>query len=473
MSVRSDLATVESIPPWEALRDAVRAVPPLLDAVAGAEPTAATGNLPAALDLVIAAIDAAVSDLVDRVLHGGAFQRLESAWRGLRYVVDQVAFHENTEITIWSCSKEALAADFEEAAEVARSRLFFHAHTEQIGQFGGKPYAAILADMDFGASPRDVRLLRSVAAVAASTHAPFFHAVAPSLLKLESFRDLPRVQEVPALFQGAGSLEWSLFRDTPDSRCVGALMGRPLHRTPYTANEADSSFGYTETIAADGAGLLWGGPVYVFATRLAASFARYRTLSAIVGDGEDSCPAPARMTFESLGPRHARPALDTSVTPRLERALREVGVTALMHRAGAPWIYVSSANSLQAPKSFPSTSGGREAALSYLLGTRFPYFLFACRIAHYAKVIERELIGSHRSAESIESRINEWLSRFVINQDAASPALRAQYPLRLAQARVRTTPETPDWYEAEVMLRPHLKYLNSRLSLTVVDQLRR
>jgi type VI secretion system protein ImpC len=468
----SDLAAVAPVA-WEALRNAVRLSPPVLDAVEGAWPTAEMGHLAAAVDLVIAAIDASVSDLVDRVLHHATFQRLEAAWRGLRYVVDQVAFHENTEIMIWSCSKESLAADFEEATEVSRSRLFFHAHTEQIGHFGGKPYAAILADMDFDATPRDVRLLRSVAAVAASTHAPLFHAVAPSLLKLASLRDLPRVQEVQALFQGPGSIEWNTFRNDPDSRCVGALLGRPLHRTPYTANDTDSSFGYTETIAADGSGLLWGHPVYVFATRLATSFARYRTLSAIVGDGEDSCPAPATMVFESLGTRHTRPALDTSVTPRLERALREVGVTALVHRAGAPWIYLSSANSLQAPKSFPSTSGGREAALSYLLGTQFPYFLFACRIAHYAKVIERELIGSHRTAESIEGRINEWLSRFVINQDAASPSLRAQYPLRLAQAKVRTLPELPDWYEAEVMLRPHLKYLNSRLSLTVSDQLRR
>jgi type VI secretion system protein ImpC len=107
--------------------------------------------------------------------------------------------------------------------------------------------------MDFDGGPRDVRLLRGVAAVAAASHAPFFHSVAPRLLRLDSIRDLPRVQEVPALFQDAGKLEWNLFRSEADSRCVGPLVGRPLHRTPYTANDTDSSFNYAETIAADGA----------------------------------------------------------------------------------------------------------------------------------------------------------------------------------------------------------------------------
>jgi type VI secretion system protein ImpC len=162
-----------------------------------------------------------------------------------------------------------------------------------------------------------------------------------------------------------------------------------------------------------------------------------------------------------------------TITPRLQRALREVGVTALVHRAETPEIFLSSANSLQAPKSFGTASGGREATLSYLLGTRLPYFFFACRIAHYAKLIERESIGAHRTAEDIEQRLNEWLSRFVMNMDAASASLRAQYPLRRAQAKVRAVPEAPDLYAAELTLRPHLRYLSSVLSLTVSDQLRR
>src|ERR1700685_4537560 len=105
---------------WAALRGSAESIGsprPILDALEGALPAAEAGHLAAALDLVIAAIDQAVSDLVDRVLHHPSLQRLESAWRGLRYVVDHVAFHENTEITMWSCSKQQLAADFDDAAE--------------------------------------------------------------------------------------------------------------------------------------------------------------------------------------------------------------------------------------------------------------------------------------------------------------------------------------------------------------------
>ncbi|PRP61279.1 type VI secretion system contractile sheath large subunit, partial [Bacillus halotolerans] len=50
------------------------------------------------VDLMIAKIDEILSAQVDEILHNEKFQNLESSWRGLKYVVDQTDFRENTKI---------------------------------------------------------------------------------------------------------------------------------------------------------------------------------------------------------------------------------------------------------------------------------------------------------------------------------------------------------------------------------------
>ena len=63
----------------------------------------------------IIAIDIKLSVQVNELLHHPTFQRLESAWRGLKFVVDRVDFRENIRVEMLNCSKEDLLADFEQA----------------------------------------------------------------------------------------------------------------------------------------------------------------------------------------------------------------------------------------------------------------------------------------------------------------------------------------------------------------------
>ena len=49
----------------------------------------------AAVDAMIAELDKRLTAQVNEVLHNPDFQKLESAWRSLRYVVERVDFREN------------------------------------------------------------------------------------------------------------------------------------------------------------------------------------------------------------------------------------------------------------------------------------------------------------------------------------------------------------------------------------------
>ena len=60
----------------------------------------------AIVDQMIAEIDGRLSRQLDEIIHHESFQKLESAWRGLKFAVDRVDFRENVKIEVLSVSKE-------------------------------------------------------------------------------------------------------------------------------------------------------------------------------------------------------------------------------------------------------------------------------------------------------------------------------------------------------------------------------
>ena len=108
------------------------------------------------IDQMIADIDGKISRQIDEILHHKAFQTLESSWRGLKFVVDRTDFRQNIRLEVLNCSKSDLLADFEDSPEVVKSGLYRHIYSAEFGQFGGKPYGAVIANYTFGAGAQDV-----------------------------------------------------------------------------------------------------------------------------------------------------------------------------------------------------------------------------------------------------------------------------------------------------------------------------
>src|SRR5437879_13654346 len=63
------------------------------------------------VDGMIAEIDRRMSRQIDEILHAPEFQKLESAWRGLKFAVDRTDFRENIQLEILNCTKDDLLAD--------------------------------------------------------------------------------------------------------------------------------------------------------------------------------------------------------------------------------------------------------------------------------------------------------------------------------------------------------------------------
>jgi type VI secretion system protein ImpC len=93
------------------------------------------------------------------------------------------------------------------------------------------------------------------------------------------------------------------------------------------------------------------------------------------------------------------------------------------------------------------------------------------RFAHYLKAMMRDKIGSFMSRSDCERFLNQWISNYVTPDDNASPATKAQFPLRDARIDVSEVPGKPGVYRAIAFLRPHFQLDELSVSLRLVAEL--
>ncbi len=427
----------------------------------------------AIVDGMIVEIDKKLSKQLDAIMHQPAFQKLESAWRGLKFVVDRTNFRENIKVELLNVSKDDLMADFEDAPEVTKSGLYKTAYTAEYGTFGGKPYGAIFSNYEFGPGAQDVELLRNCASVAAMAHAPFFAAAGASFFGKKDMTDLPNLKDLSSLFEGPQYTKWNSFRDTEDARYIGLLMPRFLLRLPYGENTVPvKRFNYTEDTVEKHDEYLWGNASYAMATRLADSFAKYRWCPNIIGPQAGGTVENLPLhQYQAMGEMQTKCPTEVMISERREFELSEQGFIALTFRKDSDNAAFFSANSAQRPKTFGQSPEGKAAELNYRLGTQLPYIFVACRIAHYLKVIQREQIGTNKEAAELQGELNNWISQYVVDQDGVSSYLRGIRPLRQAQITVSEVPGNAGFYKVDMKVRPHFKYMGASFTLSLVGKL--
>ncbi len=425
------------------------------------------------VDEMIAGIDQKLSLQMDAILHHEDFQKMESAWRGLKYLVDKVDFRENIKVEVLNVEKQALFDDFEDAPEVVSSGLYKLAYTAEFGQFGGQPYGLMVGNYEFGPGAQDIKLLQHLGSVATMAHAPFVAAAGSQFFGLDSFDGLPNLKDLKAIFEMPQYLKWQGFRESEDSRNVSLTLPHFLLRAPYDPqNQPVKSFTYQEEANASNHAYLWGNASFAFATRIADSFAKYRMCSNIIGpQGGGAVEDLPVYNFEAMGETQTKIPTEVLISERKEFELAEEGFIALTMRKGSDNACFFSANSCQKAKKFANTSEGKEAQLNYKLGTELPYNFVVSRLAHYLKVLQRENIGSWKSRGELETELNKWISQYVSDQENPSAAVRSRRPLRKALVEVVDVEGEPGWYRVGLKVQPHFKYMGASFTLSLVGKL--
>ncbi|MWN89096.1 type VI secretion system contractile sheath large subunit, partial [Escherichia coli] len=105
------------------------------------------------------------------------------------------------------------------------------------------------------------------------------------------------------------------------------------------------------------------------------------------------------------------------------------------------------------------------------LGTQLPYLFIINRLAHYIKVLQREQLGSWKERGDLERELNTWIRQYVADQENPPSEVRSRKPLRQAKIEVADVEGEPGWYQVNIAVRPHFKYMGASFELSLVGRL--
>ncbi len=425
-----------------------------------------------ALDAMIRSIDERLEAQVNEILHHPKVQKLESAWRSLRFVVDRINFTQNIRLDLLDVDRDTLQAEAEEyPADVTGSGLYKIAYSSAYGIHGGKPYGVMNLDLALGPLARDVGLMQYVARVASIAHIPTFANAAPDMFRKKGFERMEGMSDLKALFdKGPEYAAWKSFRASEEARYLGLCMPRFLLRLPYDAKEKPvESFSFNEDVTGKHQNYLWGMASNTMITRVADSFAKYGWAPNIIGPQSGGTVGDLPLHhYPAMGEIQTKIPTETEIPDPLELELSEEGFIPLVYRKESNNACFMSANSVQAPKKF---EGSPTADANHRLGTQLPYMFIITRLAHYIKMLQREQIGSWKERSTLERELNTWIGQYVSDMDDPAPAVRARRPLREAQVTVEDVEGQPGWYQCGIRVRPAFKYMGAAFTLSLVGKL--
>ncbi len=419
----------------------------------------------------VAEIDRLVSLQLNEVLHNPAFQKLEATWRGIHHLVTQSETSEMLKIKLLNVSKRDLLRDLQRALDFDQSAFFKKVYEEEFGVFGGAPFAALLGDYEFGRSGEDIELLEKVSQVASAAHAPFLSAASPEMINLSEYSQLGGIRDVSKVFDSTEYARWKGFRASDDSRYVALTLPHVLMREPYGKDTRQiDEFAYEEGVdGKDHSKYLWGNAAYSLAGRLTNSFARFGWCASIRGvENGGLVEALATHNFRTdEGDVALKCPTEVAITDRREKELADQGLVPLVHCKGTDYAAFFSVQTCNKPKLYDKPEANANARLS----AQLPYMLAMSRFAHYLKAMMRDKLGSTMSRSQAELFLNQWIANYVIADDNASPAAKAERPLREARIEVMEVPGKPGALRAVAFLRPHFQLDELTVSLRLVADL--
>ena len=426
------------------------------------------------INAIIAEIDSKITEQMNHILHHEDFQKLEGAWRGLHYLVNNTESDEMLKIRVFNISKKELAKNLKKFKGTAwdQSPIFKKVYEEEYGQLGGEPYGCLVGDYHFDHSPPDVELLGSIAQVAAAAHAPFITGAAPTLMQMDSWQELTNPRDLTKIFSTPEYAAWRSLRESEDARYLGLAMPKFLARLPYGSKtdpveEFDSE---EDTDGTNADSYTWANSAYAMATNVNRAFKEYGWCSRIRGvESGGAVEGLPVHTFPSTdGGVDMKCPTEIAISDRREAELASNGFMPLIHKKNSDFAAFIGAQSLQKPTEYDDPDATANAELS----ARLPYLFASCRFAHYLKCIVRDKIGSFKERAEMEKWLSNWILQYVDGDPAnSSETTKAKKPLAAAEVIVEEVEGNPGYYTSKFYLRPHYQLEGLTVSLRLVSKL--
>lgn len=221
-------------------------------------------------------IDQSISNLMRRILSDSNFQNLETAWRGLHFLVKQIETSADLKIYIFDVSKSELADNLKFVNSLTDSFLYRILSSPAIADSNVSSWTLLAGNYSFDCNLEDIALLMRLAKLSAHAQAPFISYIRPETLGFSSSEFIQKECNVPAFDKNAQKL-WTTIRSIPESEYLGLAMPRYLARLPYGSdtNPIDS-FDFEEFDISSGSfKYAWTNPGFICVTLIAKTFNKY------------------------------------------------------------------------------------------------------------------------------------------------------------------------------------------------------
>ena len=424
------------------------------------------------IEAIIAEIDKKLSDQVNEIIHHQDFKELESAWRGLHYLVNNTETNHLLKIRFMPLSKKELSKNLKKFKGVMwdQSPIFKKIYEEEYGQFGGEPFGCLVGDYHFDHGAQDVEILTEMAKISAASHCPFITGANPSLMQMDSWQELSNPRDITKIFQNTEYAAWRSLRQSDDARYLGLALPRFMVRLPYSAKENPVDDFNFEEVTNGHEDYSWVNAAYAMAVNINRSFNEYGWCTSIRGveSGGVVEELPTH-TFETDdGGVDLICPTEIAISDRREAELSNNGLMPLIYRKNSNLAAFIGAQSLQQPAEYHDV----DATANSKLSARLPYLFACCRFAHYLKCIVRDKIGSFREREEMERWLNDWLMNYVDGDPVnSSQEMKSRKPLAAAEVIVEEIEDNPGFYTSKFFLRPHYQLEGLTVSLRLVSKL--
>jgi type VI secretion system protein ImpC len=421
-------------------------------------------------------IDQCVGEQLDTILHNEDFQKLESSWTGLKWLVDRTDFNENIIIEVLNAPKDELLNDFTyPTGDITTTGYYQKLYTSQYGMPNGKPYACTVLNYYLSHNAPDMTLLGKVSEVANMAHAPVISSIAPEFFGKKGFEHLTDASyKVKEALEGNEYVRWHGFREEENSRYVGLTMPRFLLRIPYNAsdNPVDSKeFNYAENLEGEHQNYLWGNAAFAFASRLTESFKRYRWCWRIVGEESGGAITDLNMhIYDEHGETVQKPPTEFGLSFRKEQELNEAGFMPILWQQGKNQAVIYRAPSAKLPLQYPDTPEGNKNQRDDQLRLRLPYVFILTRFAHYLKRLQTRYIGEAVDKATIKKELDDWILQYVNHVKKPVRGTLGPTPLYEASVEVEEDAKIPGVYLCHVSLTPHTLVEGFTTTLSLVTR---
>jgi type VI secretion system protein ImpC len=426
------------------------------------------------IEEMIARLDEKLSAQTNAIMHAPEFQALESAWRGLAYLINNSETDATLKLKVMNISKNELYRDLRAYPDAKwdQSPLFKKIYEAEFGTLGGEPFGCLVGDYHFDQSAVDVRLLRDLGKIAAAAHCPFISGAAPTLLGMDAWTELTNPRDLSKIFETPDYAGWKSLRDSENSRYVALCMPRVLSREPYGAKSVPvEEFAFEEeTDGHKGEKYAWMNAAYAMAANINRAYKEYGWTVRIRGvqSGGEVINLPTHTFPTDDGDIDLKCPTEISITDRREAELSKAGLLPLIHRKNTDKAAFIGAQSIYRPKKYDKV----EATASDNISSRIPYMFAVSRFAHYLKCMVRDQIGSTKERKQLQEWLQDWILQYVDGSpDISSEATKARRPLADASVEVFEDQENPGYYSARFYLRPHFQLEGMDIGLSLVSRL--